>query len=40
MQNIHHKGLRQEQSLRWDRSADEHYVVTLTFQGIFAVLHV
>ena len=35
--NIKSKGLRQERSLPYDRSATEHYVVTLTLQGGIAV---
>ena len=35
MINKYKKGLRQEQSLPWDRSAPEHCVVTLTLQGVF-----
>ena len=39
MLNIHHEGLRQERSLPWDRSATEHYVVTLTLHVVFVVSH-
>ena len=38
MLNIYKKGLRQEPSLPSDRSAPEHFVVTLTLQGVFDVL--
>ena len=35
--NIHNRGLRQQRSVPYDRSATEQCIVTLTLQGVFAV---